>query len=75
MKNSCPQWDSNPLPFTNMYELSSLSVRLLDVISIKHFKVDHLFPECAINIYLYIVPRCRCSKMFVMYYILLNLDI
>ena len=36
-----------------------LSVMLLDPISIKHFKVDRLLPECAINI-----PRGRCSKIF-----------
>ena len=63
MKNSYPQWDLNPGPFAS--EANSLSVALLVEISIEHFKnVDRVLPECAFEIYLYRVPRGRCSKMF-----------
>ena len=37
MKNSCPQWDSNPGP--SAYEANALSVELLELINIDHPKV------------------------------------
>ena len=71
MRNSCPQGDSNPGP--SAYKANSLSFALLVEISIEHLNVDRVLPECAIKIYLHSVPHCRCSKMFVVYYILLTL--
>ena len=69
MKNSCPQWDSNPVP--SAYEANSLSIALLDLISIEHLKVERVLLECAIKIYLYhVVDVVKC---FVVYYILLTL--
>ena len=47
MKNSCLQWDSNPVPYA--YEVNSLSIARLDLISIEHLKVDRVLPECAIK--------------------------
>ena len=38
------------LPFA--HEANSLSGALLDLITVDHFKVDRVLPECAINIYL-----------------------
>ena len=46
MKNSCPQWDSNPGLFPS--EANSLSVALLDDISIEHLNVDHVLSVFAI---------------------------
>ena len=40
MKNSCPQLDSNPVPFA--YDANSLGVAPLDLTFIEHFKVDRL---------------------------------
>ena len=62
MKNSCPQWDSNPGP--SAYEANSLSLALLVEISIEHLNVDRVLPECAIKIYMYCVACVRCNKMF-----------
>ena len=45
------------------YEWKSLSIALLDEISIEHLNIDRDLPECAINIYLYRVSHGRCSKM------------
>ena len=42
MKNSLPKGDSNPVP--SAYEANSLSVALLDLISIGNLKVDHVLP-------------------------------
>ena len=74
MRNSCPQGDSNPGP--SAYKANSLSFALLVEISIEHLNVDRVLPECAIKINLHSVhsvPHCRCSKMFVVYYIVLTL--
>ena len=73
MKNSCPQWGWNL--GHSAYETKSLSVALLDEMSTEHLNVDRVLPECAITIYLCLVPRGRCSKMFCffVYYILLTL--
>ena len=38
MKNSRPQWDSNPVPFA--YKANALTIALRDLISIKHLRVD-----------------------------------
>ena len=46
------------------YEANALSVAVLGEISIEYLNVDRALPECAIKIYLYRVPRGRCSKMF-----------
>ena len=62
IKNSWRQWDSNPGP--SAYEAKSLSVAVLDQIYVEHLNIDRVLPECAIKIYLYCVPRGRCSKMF-----------
>ena len=62
MKNSCPQWDSNPGP--SAHEAKLLSIALLVEISIEHLNVDSFLPESAIKIYLYCVPCVRYSKMF-----------
>ena len=70
MKNSCPQWDSKPVP--TVYEANLLSIALLDLISIDHLKVDHVFPECAIKIYLDNMVDVDL-KCLVMYYILFTL--
>ena len=51
MKNSCPQWDLNPVPST--YEANLQTIALLDLISNEHLKVDGILLECAIKIYLY----------------------
>ena len=50
MKNSCPLWDSNPVP--SAYEANALTIALLRLISIEHLKVDYVLPESAIKIYL-----------------------
>ena len=70
-KNACPQWVSNPGPSAS--EAKSLSVVLLVEISIEYINVDRVLPEFAIKIYLYRVPRSKCSKCFFVYYILLTL--
>ena len=41
MKNSCPQWDSNPGP--SAYEANALSVKLLELIDIDHLKVTAFY--------------------------------
>ena len=51
-------------PVPSAYKANSLSVALLEQISIEHLNVDRVLPECAIKIYMYRVPRGRCSKMF-----------
>ena len=51
MKYSCQQWDSITGP--SAYKAKSLSVVLLDEISIGHLNVDRVLPECAIKTYLY----------------------
>ena len=43
MKNSYPQWDSNPV--LSGYETNLLSVALLDQISIEHLDIGRVFPE------------------------------
>ena len=62
MKWYYPQWDLNPGYFTS--EATSLSVALLVEISTENLNVDRVLPECDIKLYLYRVPRVRCSKMF-----------
>ena len=62
MKYSCPQWDSTPGP--SAYDAKPLNVALLDEISIEHLNINRILPESSIIIYLYSVPRVRCSKMF-----------
>ena len=37
MKNSCPQWDLNPVP--SAYKAIALRVELLELINIDHLKV------------------------------------
>ena len=49
IKNSCPQRDSNPVPFA--CESNALTIALLDLISIEHLNVYRVLPECAIKIY------------------------
>ena len=61
MKNSCTHWDSNTGPYAYEY---SVSVLLLVDISIEYLNIDHIWPECAIKLYLCRVPRGRCSKIF-----------
>ena len=41
MKNSYPQLDSNPVP--PAYEANSLSIALLDLISIEHTDTNYKF--------------------------------
>ena len=36
MKTFCPQWDSNLIPY--VYEANTLTIALLDPISIEHLK-------------------------------------
>ena len=57
-----PALGFEPGPFA--YEATSLSVSLLGDISTEHINVDRDLPECDIEIYLYRVPRGRCSNMF-----------
>ena len=62
MKNSCPQWDSNP--GLSAYETDSLRIALLVEISIKHLNFYLILSEYDIEIYLYHVQRSRCSNFF-----------
>ena len=64
MKNYFPQCESIPGP--SAYEAKSLSIALLDDISIVHFNVDRLLPEYAVNIYHHVVDVVKC---LVVYYI------
>ena len=57
MKNFCPHWDSNP--GHSAYEANSLTIVLLDEMSIEHLNVDRVLPESAFKIYLCHVPRIR----------------
>ena len=53
------------------YKANTLTIVLLDLISIEHLKVDQNSPECHIKIYLYtVVDFVKCH---VVYYILLTL--
>ena len=45
MINSCQQCNLNPGP--SVYEARSLSVALLDQISINHLNIDRVLPKCA----------------------------
>ena len=69
MKNSYPQWDSNPV--TSAYEANALTIVLRDLMSIEHLQVDRILHECVIKIYLYHVGDV--VKCFVVYNILLTL--
>ena len=53
MKNSCPQWDSNPGPYA--YEANALSVQLSELRADKYRSPegDQIIGECAIKSYLY----------------------
>ena len=64
MKNSCAQWVSNP--GTSVYEAKSLSVALLDQISMEHFNIDCVLPEWAIKFITF--STGRCSEVFVVYF-------
>ena len=68
MENSYPRWESDPGP--SAYEVN---VALLVEISIEHCNVVRVLTECAIKIYPYRVPRGRCSKFFIVCYILLTI--
>ena len=57
MENSCQLWDLTPV--SSAYEANALSIALLDLIFIKHLKVDHAVPEYVI--YTVPVPRGGCS--------------
>ena len=57
IKNSCPEWDSNPGP--SAYEPIVLSVELLDLIKIDYLKVTVFY--------------LSVLKCFVMLYILITL--
>ena len=48
MNNFCPQLGSNLVP--SIYETNSQIIALLDLIFIKHLKVDRVLPEFAIKI-------------------------
>ena len=68
-KKSCPQWDSNAVPYAKVADV--LTITQLDLISIEHLKAERDLPECAIIIYLYhMVDVVKC---FVVYDILLTL--
>ena len=69
MKNSCTHWDSNTGPSAYEY---SLSVVLLVDICIEYLNIDHIWPECALKLYLCRVPRGRCSKIFCRVLYLIN---
>ena len=59
MKNSCPQWDSNPGP--SAYEANALSVELLELINSDHLKVT------TFDLSVLLIVTCTCgrySKMF-----------
>ena len=55
MKNSCPQWDSNPGLYA--YESNALSVELLELINIDHLKVTTFYLSF---LYKLPIPRGRC---------------
>ena len=44
MKNSCPQWDSNPGP--SAYAANALSVELSELINIDHLRVSAFYLSC-----------------------------
>ena len=69
MKNYYPQRDSNPI--LSAYEVKTLSIALLDEISIEGLNVERVLLECAIDSYMYhVVVVVKC---FIVYYILLTL--
>ena len=70
MKNSCPQWDSNPGPST--YEANSLGVALLIEISIEHLNVDRVYLSLQSKLS---VPRGRCSIMICRVFLSGNISI
>ena len=49
MKNSCPQWYSNPGP--SAYEANALSVELLELINIDHLKVTSFYLSVLFVVY------------------------
>ena len=61
IKNPCTHLDSNTGPSAYEY---SLSVVLLVELSIEYLNINHILPECAIELYLCRVPLGKCSKIF-----------
>ena len=57
MKNSCPQWDSNPVP--SAYEASALTIATRSDIYLALKRLARLSAVCYFNLP---VARGRCSK-------------
>ena len=62
MKNSCPQWDSNP--GSSAYEANAVCVELLELINIDHLKVTTFYPSFLCKLP---VPRGRCDIIQYLY--------
>ena len=68
MKNSCPQWNSNPRSFA--YKANTLCVELLELINIDHLKVNLFYLSFLCKLP---APSCWCNNALSCIFLILYL--